>query len=364
MNLLTKLNRRDTMSRRNTRARIILWGIWVAVVIPLLTIAHAQNLTVNPNAPQTATNYKKIQDAINNATPGATITVSFGLYHEHLTVNVNNLEIVAHNVTLAGRGLAHGGPPLVNITATGAVIRGIVVTDNFSITGAGFRINEGASASLIGVTAGALKAYAGGGIANWGNLTIANDETNSSWIINNTATWRGGGIYNYRGDLSIHDSHVDANKAKQGGGIFNHDGHVRIYAESSISENDAVSGAGIYTGGDPSESSVLLEETFVVGNGISLCEFGGGLMIDGSMVKIEQTVIEGNLAYVSGGGVYLWYGSLGPGILGAAGNVITENGSATGPGGGIFRKLGQTLLAVSLAPVTVGNWPDNIFNSP
>jgi Bacterial Ig-like domain len=108
-----------------------------------------------------------------------------------------------------------------------------------------FDIDSGAKATISGLTIKNGKApdfEDGGGIRNFGSLTLTN-----STVSTNTADF-GGGIYNFGGSLTLltlNSSTVSSNDARRGGGIYTQQGKVTLN-NSTVSGNTAAEvGGGI-----------------------------------------------------------------------------------------------------------------------
>src|SRR5262249_26572847 len=109
------------------------------------------------------------------------------------------------------------------------------------------RVRFGVTATISGLTiaGGSASFDGGGGIANFGNLTVADA------ILSDNAAGYGGGIYNY-GKLAVTGSTFSDNSANGaqsvtgGGGIFNsNSGSVSIIG-SVFTRNSAAVGGGIF----------------------------------------------------------------------------------------------------------------------
>ncbi len=74
---------------------------------------------------------------------------------------------------------------------------------------------------MDGSAVSANTATNGGGIYNWGMLTVQNGSTIGGPAAGNTATTNGGGIYNYSGTIMMDGSRIQNNTAANGGGVFN-----------------------------------------------------------------------------------------------------------------------------------------------
>ncbi len=126
-----------------------------------------------------------------------------------------------------------------------------------------------------------------GGIFSTGTL-ILNDST----VSENTGR-DGGGIYS-RGQLSMNRSTVSKNS---GGGIYVRDG-TAVIADSTLSENTAEKGAGLAAvGGETAlRNSVLWGNTAVF--------TGGGIYTEFGTLSITNCTVSGNTALETGGGIH------------------------------------------------------------
>lgn len=158
----------------------------------------------------------------------------------------------------------------------------------------------------------------GGGIACTGTLMVTN-----STISNNSASYDGGGIYNYQGTVTVNNSTISGNSAQDGngGGIFNYQGTIIVENKSIISDNsvqDLI--GGFYNGG-----------------------YGGGIYNVGGMVTITNSTIKNNEAdSYSGGGIYNYQGT-----VTVTGSTISNNSAPYDNGGGIFSFEGDVTVTSS-----------------
>ena len=208
-------------------------------------------------------------------------------------------------------------------------------------------------------------------------------------ILSNTATnGSGGGVYVAKGDVNINywraddnvpdswvqqgesaASEIKSNTAKiNGGGIYTHNGYVRAKGKVEGHVNQKIqihgntaqtgSGGGIFCyGSDASKTYVLLENVelknnLVTGNTASqlpvVSGCGGGIYLQTGIIDIAKCNLQGNKAYVNGGGInnhsgsILVKGCLIGGDDPADGNVAgTANSSGEGKGGGIYTLSGD-----------------------
>ncbi|MGB5697240.1 MAG: choice-of-anchor Q domain-containing protein, partial [Polyangiales bacterium] len=148
------------------------------------------------------------------------------------------------------------------------------------------------------VSANETGAYAnGGGIANFGTMTIA-----KSTVSENTAFRRGAGIYN-RGEMTLCDSTVTGNVAQngggptigEGGGILNDRGALTL-VNSTVSGNAAVDlvgeGGGTIGGIGNFGGTVTLANSTVSGN--RAIDATGALYSSGGSVRAIGSLIDGD----------------------------------------------------------------------
>jgi len=134
----------------------------------------------------------------------------------------------SHQITFGVTGkitLVSGLPPVdVNLTLMGPGVTNLTIAGSGTNTGSIFTFNSNSVSTLSALTiASGSSSNNGGGVVNFGNLTIS-----QSLIASNNTTFNGGGIYN-AGTLAIADSTVRANSTKAGfgGGICN-DGVLQL----------------------------------------------------------------------------------------------------------------------------------------
>jgi CSLREA domain-containing protein len=200
-----------------------------------------------------------------------------------------------------------------------------------------FRIESGRTASISGTTIrnGLSSVSDGGGIWNYGHLTLSN-----STISDNHAV-RGGGIYDQQ-SLTVLNSTISQNMSDHaGGGILSvGDLHVR---NSTIGANNAGGfGGGIYSG-----ITLTLGTSTIYGNHAS---DGGGIFNDGYLTAVDSTISQNN-ADTDGGGLY--NRALTNGLAALYNTTIIgndadhdrdENG---GIGGGVYNPAGPRFIVVN-----------------
>jgi len=170
-----------------------------------------------------------------------------------------------------------------------------------------FYVSGGVTATIAGLTiADGYSSSDGGGVENYGALTITN-----STLSGNSAP-NGGGVYNY-GTLTITDSTLSGNVARHvGGGIDNES--ALIVANSTFSGNSAPYGGGI----DNDVMLTVTNSTFSGNHAI----YGGGIDNTGKLTVTNST-LAGNSAG-EGGGIAADFGTM-------ANTIIAGNTAPTGP---------------------------------
>jgi CSLREA domain-containing protein len=210
--------------------------------------------------------------------------------HSGAVVELDNISLGgANGAALSGGGIFNSG----HLTATN-----VLISDNVAAAGGGLYNNSGATAVFIDseiVLNQALDLLAGGGILNFGALTLDNSDVRANTV--------GGGIHNNGGQLTVrNESAVNANTGANGGGIYNSAGGTVIVTDSSVDGNTAAAaGGGIYSiaGG-----TVTVANSSVNGNAANDGAGGGIYSAADGMVMVTNSTVSDNTATDSGGGVF------------------------------------------------------------
>lgn len=228
-----------------------------------------------------------IQQLLDEAEDGATITIPPGIYYENLRIQGKFVEL---------RSETPSNPNTVENTVIDGGSKGAVV-----------RIEEGAKVKIDGLTleGGIGKstdglAYGGGIYINGGVLELSN-----SIILENTAAY-GGGIYVEDSVVVIHNNRFLKNRAINTKNSFYNDGGG-IYEKNSSLELVSNHFEGNYTWGNGgvlySEGGNHIMRANSVHNNTS--RLGAGFyLIDGTH-QIEENVFEKNDSDLGGGALYL-----------------------------------------------------------
>ncbi len=207
---------------------------------------------------------------------------------------VNLANVLPGGQTITFGRSAFAGRSVIDLTAgqlelsnvTGAVTIIGPGARMLAVSGGGasrvFQVDQGASASLIGLTiTGGVTTGDGGGLLNDGTLSLAgvavvgNSATNGGGVANfgtalivgsaideNSASADGGGIFS-TSKLAVTNSTITSNSAEaDGGGLYNRG--LAILAFSAVDGNSASAGGGIYA--DASGQPVVLIGTLIKQN--------------------------------------------------------------------------------------------------
>lgn len=252
----------------------------------------------------------RLRDAIFHASAGDTIDFAASLSGQ--TIYLSSTLTLFQDVTIDGSLL------LDDISISGD-------TDNDGIGDIRvFTVDTGVTATLdsLIITKGKSPAFGGGGILNYGNLTIQN-----STISDGSATGNGGGgILNWGGTLTVSNSSVINNSL--GKGIVNYNGTATI-TNSTLSGNSDTFAGGLWTYG----TMTILNST--ISNNTSTSGSGGGIYNNGGALTITNSVISNNTASNPGGGIY------NIGDLSVADSTFSGNSGTNG--GGIYTGASGTL---------------------
>ena len=229
-----------------------------------------------------------------------------------ITLTGGQLELTHGNDTITG--------PKAGVTISGGGVNRV------------FQVDAGVTAKLSLLTITHGHSGYGGGIENFGHLTLNHIAINES-----SAFFGGGGLESYgpSATLKVEDSTFSGNSAQSGGGIANVNQSVATINDSVINGNQADmdgSGGGVYN-----DAIITLSNSTVSDN---TAGYGGGIRNDipGSMTISYSTIIGNNARIGNGGGV------ISDGTLNVDHSSILSNASAFQGGG--LRSFGGTVTVV------------------
>ena len=368
-----------------TRMLVVLLILVCSAILPI--IAEAATFTVNSTIDDVdadpgdglcattgglCTLRSAIQEA--NVLAGAdNIKLKAGLYMLTITGASENVGAtgdldITDDLTIIGKGakstFVNGGKldrvfhirGVISVTMTDMTVQnGLAADDGLgdvnNAKGGGILIESASTLTLKGITvsnnaASGLVSSNGGGIHNWGTLTITKSILSNS-IVSNNAAWggavAGGGILNNIGTLKIRATAIFNNVAigvndGYGGGIINY-GTLEI-RQSTIS-NNTVSVQGNYGegGGINNNGALTIIQSTISNNTAQGVRGDGGGIANGGDLTITTSIISGNIArgpFGGGGGIATYWGNVvitGSTLLNNAALGVSGN---PGRGGGIF----------------------------
>ncbi len=224
---------------------------------------------------------------------------------------------VIHSVFNGNTGLMGGGAIFNDINGS-TTISNASFTENSAFDSGGAILNLSDSINITNSTFSANSADDGGAIANQGTLTLTD-----STLSNNSAD-DGGGVAN-SGTLTITRSILLSNSvflAGAGGGIMNFETGTITVTDSSITNNSADNGGGLFNFG-----TANFTNSTIAGNSVST---NGGGVSTWYWLTLTNSTIVGNSA-ATGGGVFNL------GTLTTTNATFSENSAATG--GGIYNGM-------------------------
>ncbi|WP_075222078.1 choice-of-anchor Q domain-containing protein [Acuticoccus yangtzensis] len=242
-----------------------------------------------------ATGGEAVEIVFDPSLAGGTITLDLGalVVDFDLTIHGDALEDGTGDITLAAGDQYFLGDGLLELQS------GTIAIDNLTVKGAADQppvTSPGAASLLSGIAIGADAVVAldsmeitdnwlsgddvaGGGIRNYGTLTLTNSAVTGNGAGSGQAGGSGGGIYN-AGDLTMDTVEVSGNSSsgrvvQPGAGIHN-DGVLRM-TSSLVTGNTGGLGAGVYNTG----------EMIAVNSTIALNTIGGARAGAGSGIENE-----------------------------------------------------------------------------
>jgi hypothetical protein len=252
---------------------------------------------------------------------GGTLTLT-GV--DNSTYGETGLPVVTSTITIAGQG------SMLQRDTTATDFRILAVGGGGDLT-----------VEALTLRGGIAEPFRGGGVANYGgSLTLTN-----STVSGNSAVC-GGGVYN-TSSLTLTNSTVSGNSAFCGGGVYN-TGSLTL-SNSTISGNSADdAGGGVFN-----FASLTLVHSTLFGNS-AFC--GGGAYNAGTLSLINST-LSGNMASCSGGGVYNFSGTL------TVTNSTLSGNTADGNGGGMSNLIGTlTVTNSTLSGNRAANNGGGVYN--
>ncbi|MGH2925737.1 MAG: choice-of-anchor Q domain-containing protein [Solirubrobacterales bacterium] len=182
---------------------------------------------------------------------------------------------------------------------------------------------------------------AGGGILNDGTLILSRSQVTKNETLGNAQCTCGGGISVY-GTAKLHRVEVIDNRADNIGGGVAWLGGTLVVEKSTIAANTSgYVGGGFYLGANSGHNTAAISDSTISANtelGAGTNAGGGGITVSdfvSSKLTATNVTIAQNRAYGSGGGVYVYAGSIALSYATVARNIADFGGGAGGNGGGL-----------------------------
>ncbi|MDH4157684.1 MAG: right-handed parallel beta-helix repeat-containing protein, partial [candidate division Zixibacteria bacterium] len=261
--------------------------------------------------------YSTIQAAVDAMSSNQTVLVKPGTYNEkvYFDSNDNNKYVRSRcgyeETTIDATGKTYGVQ--VSSTSTGSVV------DGFQIKGG---------------TTGVYVSHS----SDHPNITIEDCDVHD----NVNASADGGGVYLWRSDINIKDSIIRSNKALagSGGGIYSSSTGSKVTVTNSIiQQNEAATGGGLFSG--DGTATATFDKSLIISNKATS---NGGAIYNWEAVTLTNTVVAGNTAEDSGGGIYVRDG----GSTSANNCTFADNTATTGQGGAFYNWIDNILVKNSI----------------
>jgi hypothetical protein len=280
-------------------------------VITVAAGTFTGNVSINPQSPKS----KKLTLAIGGAGPGSTV-VDGGDAGQVFSVGPKTTLTLSGMTIQHGKAITNGGGGVYSLNST-ITIDNCLITENTAYIGGGIRIS--------------------GGSLTLKNSTVSDNTTSPNPNVSVLAvTDDGGGLFvDSGGKLAIADSTITGNTADEGGGILLV-GTGTIQG-STISDNTAApivpAGGGFFVSAEGAGiavtdigSSLTILNSTISGNvaqaADSLSSLGGGILNVSAAVTLNNVTIADNQAS-GGGGVRTTHGRR----FTTSNSIIADNGS-------------------------------------
>ena len=250
-----------------------------------------------------------------------------------LTAQTIDLTTIGDSTDDGNSALAIKDPILID----GSAAPGLTIARSSAVGTPDFRIFYVASVgnlelNALTISGGQdLSGYGGGGLLNYGRVTLTGDT-----FIANFAIY-GGGLDNGGGTATLTGDTFMGNSATEGGGVYN--GATATLMGDNFTDNSAT---GVFGGGGlDNDGTAMLTSDSDTFTGNSAPQ-GGGLDNDGGSAKLTGDTFTDNSATIFGGGLANLEGTA---MLTSDNDSFTGN-SATDDGGGLFNYVATATCGI------------------
>ena len=305
-----------------------------------------------------------------------------GLYTNNSTVTLDKVTITGNKaindfrndgggILAAGSDLTITGSTITKNTApdcggglflshTNANITGSTIEGNQAKKGAGVYLNDSpdvAEADCTGshthnitdtkINRNTASSMGGGMYVGQSNVTLTGSTLDGNVTTDKTGG-QGGAIVAYSaGDITLDSTTVTNNDAAAGGGIYSlgtavSDTHITLRNNTKFTGNTAASGAGIYLAHSLGNNILLELSDSAIDNNTASSGGGGIFAYNGVQINANKASFNGNKA-ASGAGIYL-YGQNNK-VMAELTDSFIDNNIASDWGGGIFAYNGAEVKA-------------------
>lgn len=299
-----------------------------------------------------------IQQAIDDAPPGAVLNICAGTYGERLVISGKPLTLrgpdgAASTIIDGGAG----GPVLVvrDTPDPGVVVRGLTLRNGRNTSAGGGIRCVASTLAVAGSVVSGNQAEGGGGLfASRCALAVSGTRFAS----NDGNGGRGGGALVVDSSGQIRTSRFIGNAAEEGGGLALIAGTLTLTGSVLRDNRAAVRGGGLYHGSDATvaDTTILGNDAGWTGGGVYVFQHaptirdsrisgntsvndGGGLYLHRSRARLLDDTIDGNVSDDDGGGVRVFESR-----ARLERNLIEDNRSGDGGGGIRFSHLRSVMI--------------------
>jgi CSLREA domain-containing protein len=200
---------------------------------------------------------------------------------------------------------------------------GLTISNGRALEGGAMYIDNGYALIFDAIFSDNVAQTYGGGIyISYGALDLREVTMEQNEAVEND----GGGVFSYKGVVTVRDSLFQENSADDGGGIFSEYGTLTVAATQVLSNTAAADGGGI----DSDGTAIIIEEGCEIAYNEAGEDGGGVYAYDYTTMQISDSSVHHNSAGEDGGGIIAdQWGAL-------LENVDVYNNTAVDEGGGIY----------------------------